>query len=363
MSARDDTDRPVETWLTDMDGVLVHEEVPIPGAMEFIEALKASGLRFLVLTNNSIFTPRDLRARLLASGIDVPEETVFLGGEHDTCADTVRLYDLDEAPAARLDDLRELQRQLDRACAQNAHERVRRFESAPRGASPGRALRHVAARSYNLSEPRPELGHATNAACIVGRRRLTRGLFLDRRVFLVSYDPAADPDGTVLSRTLAAVAPVGAGINLEYFFSTTDNEGFGAGTKLPHNVTGLVGVMNGASGDLRTGLPRQSIEIHEPVRLQFIVEATVPTLEGILLRQPGVAALVKNEWVRAVALDPETGAAHVYHAGEGFLPWDGARVPVPEVGSSAEGYQGKTGFVPPARIVLRELRREDERAG
>ena len=69
--------KPIETWLTDMDGVLVHEEDPIPGASEFIEALKASGRRFLVLTNNSIFTPRDLRARLLRSGIDVPEEAIW----------------------------------------------------------------------------------------------------------------------------------------------------------------------------------------------------------------------------------------------------------------------------------------------
>ncbi|MXG92196.1 HAD-IIA family hydrolase [Nocardioides flavescens] len=69
--------RPVETWLTDMDGVLVHEEEPIPGAVEFVEALKTSGLGFLVLTNNSIFTPRDLRARLLGSGIDVPEDAIW----------------------------------------------------------------------------------------------------------------------------------------------------------------------------------------------------------------------------------------------------------------------------------------------
>jgi hypothetical protein len=66
--------RPVETWLTDMDGVLVHEEDAIAGAAEFVTALKESGRSFLVLTNNSIFTPRDLRPRLLRSGIDVPEE-------------------------------------------------------------------------------------------------------------------------------------------------------------------------------------------------------------------------------------------------------------------------------------------------
>ncbi|MFC6288195.1 HAD-IIA family hydrolase [Nocardioides sp. GCM10027113] len=69
--------RPVETWLTDMDGVLVHEEVPIPGAQDFVEALNRAGLDYLVITNNSIFTPRDLRARLLGSGIDVPEHRIW----------------------------------------------------------------------------------------------------------------------------------------------------------------------------------------------------------------------------------------------------------------------------------------------
>ncbi len=69
--------RPIETWLTDMDGVLVHEEDPIPGAVEFLKALKESGCPFMVLTNNSIYTPRDLRARLLASGLDVPESAIW----------------------------------------------------------------------------------------------------------------------------------------------------------------------------------------------------------------------------------------------------------------------------------------------
>jgi len=69
--------KPVESWLTDMDGVLVHEERAIPGAADFIAKLQASGRRFLVLTNNSIFTPRDLRARLLAGGIDVPERAIW----------------------------------------------------------------------------------------------------------------------------------------------------------------------------------------------------------------------------------------------------------------------------------------------
>jgi 5'-nucleotidase len=69
--------KPVECWLTDMDGVLVHEEQAIPGAGEFIRQLIETRRQFLVLTNNSIFTPRDLRARLLTSGIDIPEASIW----------------------------------------------------------------------------------------------------------------------------------------------------------------------------------------------------------------------------------------------------------------------------------------------
>jgi NagD protein len=72
------TDRkPVESWLTDMDGVLVHEGEPIPGAPEFIKRLRDSGKPFLILTNNSIYTARDLQARLTRMGFDVPESAIW----------------------------------------------------------------------------------------------------------------------------------------------------------------------------------------------------------------------------------------------------------------------------------------------
>jgi len=67
----------VESWLTDMDGVLVHEGQPVPGAPEFIGRLSSSGRPFLVLTNNSIYTARDLQARLKRTGIDVPETSIW----------------------------------------------------------------------------------------------------------------------------------------------------------------------------------------------------------------------------------------------------------------------------------------------
>ncbi len=71
------TKREIHSWLMDMDGVLVHEEQAIPGADDFIARLRELGLRFMVLTNNSIYTRRDLAARLRTSGISVPEEAIW----------------------------------------------------------------------------------------------------------------------------------------------------------------------------------------------------------------------------------------------------------------------------------------------
>jgi NagD protein len=69
--------RVINSWLTDMDGVLVHEGVPVPGAPEFVQRMKQSGKPFLILTNNSIYTPRDLQARLSRMGIEVPEQSIW----------------------------------------------------------------------------------------------------------------------------------------------------------------------------------------------------------------------------------------------------------------------------------------------
>ena len=186
----------------------------------------------------------------------------------------MELFDLDALPATHQADLDRIRESLDKARAWNAHERVRRFESCSPHAGPDAALRHVEERSEHLAQPRPEYGHCTNAVCVVGRRSLTRGLFLDRRAFLVSYDASQDPDDQSLASLMAAVVPVCAGISLEYYFSFVDNDRYGCGTKLPHNVTGLVGVMDGHASDLRTGLPWQMVEIHEPVRILFVVETT-----------------------------------------------------------------------------------------
>ena len=191
-----------------------------------------------------------------------------------------------------------------------------------------------------------------STVALIGRRALTRGLFLDRRAFLLSYDPSIDAEGAILERTLAAATPVGAGINLEYYFSHVDNERYGAGSKLPHNITGLFGVMSGHASDLRTGLPRQMIEIHEPLRLLVIVEATPERLLDIASRQAEVKELVVNRWIQLVSLHPETGVMQIF-TDRGFVPFEPVPVRLREGTRSEEVFRGHSDFVPPARILER----------
>jgi hypothetical protein len=291
----------------------------------------------------------DVRAGLEAAGIRIPQDTWFAGGDHDSSTDAIVLFDLHLAPSTHQKDLARIQRSFDQARALNAHERSRRFEAAETWHTPDEALRHVEERSEHLAEPRPEYGHCTNAVCIIGRRSLTRGLFLDRRAFLNSYDAAADQGDAHLTATLAAVAPVCGGINLEYYFSCVDNERFGCGTKLPHNVTGLVGVMNGYASDLRTGLSSQMVEIHEPMRILFVVETTPDRLLRAARRNALMTEFLENRWIRMAVIDPDCGQAYVYRDG-GFERFDEEEGDLPVVTRSVDWYRGKMDHLPIARI-------------
>jgi hypothetical protein len=291
----------------------------------------------------------EVRDRLRARGIDIPAGTWFIGGYHDTCCDDVEFYDLAALPATHQPDLDRIRESFQKARALNAHERARRFASCAAGASPDDALRHAEERSEHLAEPRPEYGHCTNAVCVVGRRSLTRGLFLDRRAFLSSYDASQDPGDHSLAALLAAVVPVCAGISLEYYFSFVDNDRYGCGTKLPHNVTGLVGVMDGHASDLRTGLPWQMVEIHEPVRILFVVETTPERLTQVVNASAPLKQLVENRWIRLATIDPESGRVHVRRE-SGFEEFEGPVERLPVALTSIEWYGGKIEHLPMAWI-------------
>jgi len=281
-----------------------------------------------------------VRELVAKSGLDIPSDTYFVGAYHNTCDDSVTYYDLDRLPSIRKDDFEHACQQIDEARKRSAHERCRRFETAELNLSFDDALRHVEARAEDLSQVRPEYGHATNSLCFVGRREWSRGLFLDRRAFLQSYDPAQDDEQhTILTRILQAVIPVCAGISLEYYFSYVDPTGYGCGTKLPHNITSLLGVMNGVASDLRPGLPWQMVEIHEPVRLLFVIETTPAAMLAIMEKNEGINKLVRGAWVQLATFDPTTSELQWFRNGN-FEPYTRENDELPVRKSSLDWYRG-----------------------
>jgi uncharacterized protein YbcC (UPF0753/DUF2309 family) len=292
----------------------------------------------------------EVRKGLAGQGIVIPDDTWFIGTEHNTCNEAIIWYDKNKVPKAHENKLEKLMQQLQHACRMSAHERCRRLASAPHKPTPEQALDHIVERGDDFSQARPELGHATNATAVIGRRSVTQGAFFDRRAFLISYDCTQDRDGKILEGILLAVGPVGAGINLEYYFSTVNNDRLGCGTKVPHNIVGLFAVMEGSNSDLRTGLPRQMIEIHEAMRLQLLVEAKPVILEQIYERQESLRELIAGEWVLLNVIDPDSGQIFVFDHAAGFIPWHSKNRAMPTLPSSSECYAHQTEPVTPVLI-------------
>lgn len=277
----------------------------------------------------------EVRVGLAKNGVIIPDSTRFIGGYHNTCSDEVLLFDLPDPIEPRL------QKYIDtirRAAALDAKERCRRFDEVKTNLSEKGFADYAHGRAMDITQPRPEYGHCTNAMAIVGPRYLTRNLFLDRRSFLISYNYQVDPVGKSLRNILGAVGPVCAGINLEYYFSFIDNEHYGCGTKLPHNITSLLGVMNGHLSDLQLGLPWQMVEVHEPTRLILLVCCKIETMEAILSEafgytgQPGhFQCLVKHNWITLAIHDQDQEKLFLWKGGmEGRFVRFEETVAVPE---------------------------------
>lgn len=261
-----------------------------------------------------------VREGLADRGIAIPHGTLFVGCMHDTTRDEMEYYD-DTFPDTFRNKLHQQHKAVfEQALSRNAKERARRLETTRKSADPKQVHESVKLRSVSLFEPRPELNHATNALCIVGGAHLTDGVFLDRRAFMNSYDHSLDPSGDYLFQILSAAAPVCGGINLEYFFSRVDNQKLGAGSKLPHNVMGLIGVANGIDGDLRPGLPLQMIEVHDPIRILIIVENHPDMVLSTIQRTPQLYEWFLHEWVQLVAIEPVTKTLHHFDGGQ-FRPY------------------------------------------
>jgi len=168
---------------------------------------------------------------------------------------------------------------------------------------------------------------------------------------LTSYNPAIDDaEASILARVLAAAIPVCAGINLEYLFSTVDNEGYGCGSKLPHNIASLAGVMTGAASDMRPGLSAQMVEIHEPIRILFVIETTPEKMQRIMDQHPAIGRLVRNRWVQLAVYDAATTALQTYRDGR-FVPYQVESLTLPQAKFSQDWYGGRREHLPFCSIM------------
>ena len=266
-----------------------------------------------------LLNDRAVREKLAVNGISIPADSVFLGGLHDTTTDTVTLFEDDLENDILPQDIVRIRQWLAQAGSLTRAERARRLPRA--------TADRVIERSKDWSEVRPELGLAGCRAFIAAPRTRTAGRSLEGQAFLHDYVWKKDEGFKVLELILTAPVVVASWISLQYFGSCVEPSLFGAGNKLLHNVVGGIGVVEGNGGNMRAGLPWQSVHdgenfVHEPLRLTVAVEAPKEAISDILKRHAQVRALFDNGWLHLFTLDEQGQMAWRY---AGNLGWTDVR--------------------------------------
>jgi len=255
-----------------------------------------------------------VRCELAALGIEIPATTHFLPALHNTTTDEVALFDLDELPPTHGDDVRALQGWLQAAGERARAERAAGLSIAASGRD--ELLHSMTRRARDWSQVRPEWGLANCAAFVVAPRERTRHIDLAGRAFLHDYRWQDDADFSILELIMTAPMVVAHWINMQYYASTVDNSRWGSGNKVLHNIVGArIGVFEGNGGDLRIGLPMQSVHdgrrfVHEPLRLSVFIEAPRPAIDAVIAKHGLVRQLVENRWLHLFQFDPHEGTVH-----------------------------------------------------
>ena len=253
-----------------------------------------------------------VRTALAAKNIHIPASTWVLGGMHNTTTDELMLYDTDLMPASHAADLAQLKTTLDLAGQRARAERAPTLGLSHLAGDAAQLEKTIKARSNDWSEVRPEWGLANNAAFIVAPRARSQHLNLAGRSFLHDYDYAQDPELGVLTLIMTAPMVVTNWINMQYYASVVDNVKYGSGNKVLHNVVGgRLGVFEGNGGDLRIGLPMQSLHDgstwqHTPLRLSVFIEAPQAAIDSIIAKHAVVQQLVYNQWLHLFQIDVKT---------------------------------------------------------
>lgn len=243
----------------------------------------------------------EVREKLVSKyNLKLSNETLFVGAEHNTTTDEISIFDSD-APNSHLALLAEIRKNLKVVQQTATSERLPLSKDS---------ITNANEKSNNWSEPRPEWGLAKNAGFIIGPRALTVNSNLDGNCFLHSYNWKLDPDGGALQGIMQGPMVVTQWINNHYYFSTIDNDNYGGGNKITQNITGKFGVVQGNGGDLKMGLPLQSVNetdaknYHEPLRLSVIIQAPKDRVQDILERNENLKYLLDNEWIYLLVMDP-----------------------------------------------------------
>ncbi|MGB5831745.1 MAG: putative inorganic carbon transporter subunit DabA, partial [Thiohalocapsa sp.] len=274
-------------------------------------------------TAAALLNDLDVRRGLVERGIQITADTWFIGALHNTCVDEVTLYDTDRLPAGYAEELAEISSWLRQAGELTRLQRATRLGLTNQ--SLGSVTANVKHRSRDWAQVRPEWALAGCAAFIAAPRGRTRGLDLGGRTFLHDYHWQQDVGFGVLELIMTAPMVVAGWINLQYYGSTTDNRRFGSGNKVLHNVVGgAIGVLEGNAGDLRVGLPMQSLHdgkqwMHEPMRLSVFLEAPQEPVEDIIARNDLVRQMFDNGWLHLFRMD-EGGDIHRRVPGTGWQP-------------------------------------------
>ncbi len=254
---------------------------------------------------------RALRARLAQEGVAIPADTRFVAARYDGAHDEVAVLDTGPWELSHAQDLRDTRAALEGAGARAREERVRapvspvlasHLASAPAGA-------RTPERSRAAADPE----FVGNAAFIAAPRARTEGMALDGRAFLHDYAWRRDADFRILRYIMTAPMMAAYWMNMRYYASVVDHKRFGGGNKALHNaVGGCVGVLEGAGGDLRNGLPIQSLFdgrhwLHEPLRLNAFVEAPRARIDEVLAGHEIVRSVVEHGWLFLFQMDSEAG--------------------------------------------------------
>lgn len=243
----------------------------------------------------------EVRAQLASvHGIHIPQDTWFIGAQHNTTTDEIELFEYD-IPTTHKEYLKNLKNDLYKVQQTATQERL--------GGST-KSIAKAQKKANNWGETRPEWGLAKNAGFIIAPRSLTKDIHLDGRCFLHSYDWRLDASGSALEGIMQGPMVVTQWINNHYYFSTVDNDAFGGGSKVTHNITGKFGVVQGNGGDLKMGLPLQSVYqtddegYHKALRLSVCIQAPVQRVSKILVNNEHLKTLLDNEWMYLMVMDP-----------------------------------------------------------